>query len=173
VNATIIALIIWAACALVAVSIIVAVSAKEIRETVKERKRRCKEMVKRLLLMLLVILQTSCAFAPHYADTALTVYAVESGIGVEINPLGYPGSLIAKPVLELAGYGLKVNGYPEYCHGLITGARLGGCIGVVGSIGGLAAGPPGAVVGAILGGLMCWSWVSETAHKSCYSDDWL
>ncbi len=105
---------------------------------------------------------------PHVVDTGVSMAVLQSVPGtVELNPLGFPGVVIAKFALEGIALGYRDAGDVETCQAVAGGARWGGWVGAGATLGSLAAGPVGLAVGGLGAGLLSWQWSQESAQWTC------
>lgn len=105
---------------------------------------------------------------PHVVDTGVSMAVLQSAPGaVELNPLGFPGVVVAKFALEGIALGYRDAGDIETCQAIAGGARLGGWIGTGATLAGLAAGLVGLALGGLGAGLLSWQWSQESAKWTC------
>ena len=105
---------------------------------------------------------------PHVVDTGVSLAVLQSvPSAVELNPLGFPGVVVAKFALEGIALGYRDAGDVETCQAVAGGARWGGWIGTGATLGGLAAGPVGLAIGGLGAGLLSWQWSRESAQWTC------
>ena len=106
--------------------------------------------------------------APHVSDTGVSLVVLQTVDGVEeLNPLGFPGVVVAKMVFEGIALGYRDAGDIETCQALAGGSRLGGWIGTGATLGGLAGGPVGIAAGGLAAGLLSGEWVQRSALETC------
>lgn len=121
-------------------------------------------------LIILVLSLTGCTLgqAPHVVDTTLTGAIIASG-GSELNPVGFPGVVVAKAATELIAYHYKQEGDYVACQVIASSARLGSVIGVGATLGGLALGGiPGIVFGGMFAAGSLFNYTQQTATEDCY-----
>ncbi|MBK8184701.1 MAG: hypothetical protein IPK63_18240 [Candidatus Competibacteraceae bacterium] len=105
---------------------------------------------------------------PHVVDTGVSLAVLQSVPGaVELNPLGFPGVVVAKFALEGIALGYRDAGDVETCQSIASGARWGGWIGTGATLGSLAAGPVGLAIGGLGAGLLSWQWSQDSAKWTC------
>lgn len=105
---------------------------------------------------------------PHIADTSVSWAVLWTVEGTEeLNPLGFPGVVIAKAVMEGVAMGYRDAGDIETCQTLAGGARWGGWIGTGATLGGLAGGPAGLAASGLAAGLLSWDWSQQSALETC------
>ena len=105
---------------------------------------------------------------PHVVDTGFSIAVLQSIPGaVELNPLGFPGVVVAKFALEGIALGYRGVGNVEMCQAIAGGARWGGWIGTGATLGGLVSGPIGLAIGGIGAGLLSWKWSQQSALETC------
>lgn len=124
-------------------------------------------------LVLCIALVAGCASAPlafvvpHGADAGLTTALIADG-GRELNPVGYPGAIVAKVFFEGVARQYRDAGDPQSCEWVATCARSGSWAGFGATVAGLAGAPP---LGMIAAGLLLpaglWSWTRESARTTC------
>lgn len=119
------------------------------------------------VLLLSSLLATSCAYAPHIADSGVTTAVIASG-GTELNPIGFPGVLVAKVAFEGAALAAKESGDKKLCTQIASTARYGSWIGTGATIGGLTLGPPGMLVGALIAAITTNDSSLNSAINTCY-----
>ena len=119
------------------------------------------------LLLLSSLLATSCAYAPHIADSGVTTAVVASG-GTELNPIGFPGVLVAKVAFEGAALAAKESGDKKLCAQIAASARYGSWIGTAATLGGLALGPAGMAIGALIAVATTEEPSFTSAITTCY-----
>ena len=106
--------------------------------------------------------------APHVVDTGVSLVVLQTVDGVEeLNPLGFPGAVVAKMVFEGVALGYRDAGDIETCQAVAGGARIGGWVGTGATLGGLAGGPAGLVAGGLAAGLLSVEWVQQSALETC------
>ena len=126
-------------------------------------------------LLLSSVMATTCRAdeglfwaAPHVADTGVSLVVLQTVDGVEeLNPLGFPGVVVAKMVFEGVALGYRDAGDIETCQAVAGGARLGGWIGTGATLGGLAGGLVGLAAGGLAAGLLSAEWVQRSALETC------
>ena len=105
---------------------------------------------------------------PHVVDAGVSAAVLQSVPGaVELNPLGFPGVVVAKVVFEGIALGYRDAGDIETCQAIASGARWGGWVGTGATLGGLAAGPVGLALGGLGAGLLSWKGSQRSALETC------
>ncbi len=106
---------------------------------------------------------------PHVVDTGVSIAILQSSPGAfEVNPLGFPGVVVAKFALEGIALGYRDAGDVETCQAVAGGAplrRLDRRRGY--TMGGLVAGPVGLALGGLGAGLLSWQWSQDSAQWTC------
>lgn len=115
----------------------------------------------------MLILLSGCAAAPHLADTGVSGAVIASG-GVELNPLGFPGVVVAKIAAEGVAESYRQSGDRYACAKIASTARLGSWVGTGATLGGLAGGPIGMGVGALIAMLAGDQSARDSAFETCY-----
>lgn len=113
---------------------------------------------------------TGCTLGqvPHVADTGLSGAMIAAG-GVELNPLGFPGVVVAKVAAEGIAYNYKQEGNYATCRMIASSARLGSFIGVGATLGGLAlGGTPGIIIGGMIAVSALFDYTQQSATEDCY-----
>lgn len=129
----------------------------------------------RAMLLLSGVMATTCHAddglfwaVPHVADTGVSLIVLQTVDGAkELNPLGFPGVVVAKMVFEGVALGYRDAGNIETCQAVASGARMGGWIGTGATLGGLAGGPVGLAAGGLAAGLLSLDWSSQSALETC------
>lgn len=105
---------------------------------------------------------------PHVVDAGVSAAVLQSVPGaVELNPLGFPGVVVAKFAMEGIALGYRDAGDVDTRQAVAGGTRLGGWIGTGATLGSLAAGPVGLALGGLGAGLLSWDWSSQSALETC------
>ena len=119
------------------------------------------------ILLLTSLLTTSCAYTPHIADSGVTTAVIASG-GTELNPIGFPGVIVAKVAFEGAALAAKESGDKKLCTQIAASARYGSWIGTGATLGGLVLGPPGMALGALIAAASTNDASFTSAITTCY-----
>ena len=119
-------------------------------------------------VIVLSALLVGCAAAPHVADTGLSGAVIAAG-GVELNPLGFPGVVVAKIAAEGSAEFYRQSGDRYTCARVAGAARLGSWVGTGATLGGLAGGPIGMATGALFALLAGEQSARNSALATCYS----
>lgn len=114
-----------------------------------------------------ILCVASCAYAPHFADSGLTG-AVIAGGGAELNPIGFPGVVVAKIGMEALALQKKSEGDKRGCFEIASAARMGSWIGTGATAGGLVAGPIGMGFGALVALVAGQDAAIDSAVLTCY-----
>lgn len=117
--------------------------------------------------LLMLILLSGCAAAPHLADTGISGAVIASG-GAELNPLGFPAVIVAKIAAEGVAESYLRSGNRYACAKIAKAARLGSWVGTGATMGGLAAGPVGMAAGALFAVLAGDQSARDSAFETCY-----
>lgn len=120
------------------------------------------------MIRLAPLLLAGCAVAPHVADTGLTSAVIASG-GVELNPIGFPGVVVAKIAAEGVAESYRASGDRFQCAKVATAARYGSWVGTGATVGGLVAGPVGLAAGALVAAMSSYESAADSAIRTCYS----
>ncbi len=122
----------------------------------------------RLVLLVFCLVGCTVGQAPHIMDTGLSGVVIASG-GVELNPLGFTGVVVAKVAAEGIANHYRQEGDYATCQAIAAGARLGSIIGVGATLGGLALGGiPGVVLGGLVTAGSLFEYTQQTAFADCY-----
>ena len=127
--------------------------------------RKGRQALMRTLPM--IVLLAGCAAAPHVADTGISG-AVIAGGGSELNPIGFPGVIVAKLAAEGVAESYRRSGDRYTCAKIAGAARLGSWVGTGATLGGLAGGPIGMGVGALFAVLAGDQSARDSAFETCY-----
>jgi len=115
----------------------------------------------------MLALLSGCATAPHLADTSISGAVIASG-GSELNPIGFPGVIVAKIAAEGVAESYRQSGDRYACAKIASTARLGSWVGTGATLGGLAGGPIGMGVGALIAMLAGDQSARDSAFETCY-----
>lgn len=115
----------------------------------------------------MLALLSGCATAPHLADTGVSGAVIASG-GVELNPLGFPGVVVAKIAAEGVAESYRQSGDRYACAKIASTVRLGSWVGTGATLGGLAGGPIGMGVGALIAVFVGDQPARDSAFETCY-----
>lgn len=113
------------------------------------------------------MLLSGCAAAPHIADTGISGAVIASG-GSELNPVGFPGVVVAKIAAEGIAESYRQSGDRYTCARIAGAARLGSWVGTGATLGGLAGGPVGMAAGALIAVLAGDQPARDSAFETCY-----
>lgn len=115
-----------------------------------------------------LLLVSGCAMAPHVADTGISGAVIASG-GAELNPIGFPGVVVAKVVAEGVAESYRQSGDRFTCAKVATAARYGSWVGTGATLGGLVGGPFGLAAGALVAAVTSYEPAADSAIRTCYS----
>ena len=115
----------------------------------------------------MLVLLAGCAAAPHLADTGISGAVIASG-GAELNPMGFPGVIVAKLTAEGVAESYRRTGDRYTCAKIAASARLGSWVGTGATLGGLAGGPVGMAAGALFALLAGDQPARDSAFDTCY-----